>query len=165
MKMSIKTALALTALSILMPCALIRAQVASTTSKPTSEQTQPLQGSWEGVEVGREANGKCTMTITGNSIHFQGGNTNEWYKTTFTLPAGTDPKQLRATITDCPQPDYIGKVGFSIFKIDDGTLTLVGHEPGVPDAPKTFDGDETSRTFVFKKAQPQQKNTKPPKSK
>ena len=115
--------------------------------------------------MGREANGKCTMTITNNSIHFQGANTNEWYKTTFTLPAGTDPKQMRATITGCPLPDYIGKVAFSIFKIEDGTLTLVGHEPGAPDAPKTFAGDQTSRTFIFKKAQPQKQNPEPPKSK
>jgi len=165
MQMTIKTAIAITALSILMPCELIRAQDASTATPPTAEQTKPLQGSWEGVEVGHEAEGKCTITITGNSIHFQGWNTNEWYKATFTLPAGTDPKQLRATITGCPQPDYIGKVAFCIFKIEDGTLTLVGHEPGAPDAPKTFDGDKTSRTVVFKKAQPQKRNTEPPKTK
>ena len=138
MKMTINTALAITALSTLMPCVLIRAQDPSTSSKPTAEQTQPLQGLWEGVEVGREAEGKCTMTITGNSIHFQGSNTNEWYKTTYTLPAGTDPQQLRATITGCPQPDYIGKVGLSIFKIEDGTLTLVGHEPGCAGRPENL---------------------------
>lgn len=154
MKTTIKTAFSLAALSFLMPCMLLRAQDTATPAKPTAEQTQPLQGSWEGVEAGREAEGKCTMTITGNSIHFQGSNKNEWYKATFTLPAGTDPKQLRATITECPQPNYVGKVAFSIFKFEDGTLTLVGHAPGAPEAPKDFDGDKTSRSFAFKKAQP-----------
>lgn len=99
------------------------------------------------------------MTITGNSIHFQGSNKNEWYKATAMLPAGTDPRQLRGTITDCPQPDYVGKVAIAIFKIEDGTLTLVGHEPGAPDAPRNFEGDKTSRTFIFKKTRPQ--TTKP----
>jgi hypothetical protein len=61
------------------------------------------------------------MTITGNSIHFQGSNKKEWYKATVMLPAGTDPRQLRGTITDCPQPDYVGKVAIAIFKIEDGT--------------------------------------------
>ena len=148
-----------------MPCALIRAQNASTAAQTATEQSQLLQGSWEGVEVGREAEGKCTMTITGNSIDFQGSNKDEWYRTIFTLPLATDPKQLRATITDCPQPDYVGKVALSIFKIEDGTLTLVGHAPGAPEAPQTFDGDKTSRSFVFKKAQSQKENTEPSKSK
>ena len=105
--------------------------------------------------MGREANGKCTMTITGNSIHFQGSNKNEWYKATFTLPKGADPKQLYATITDCPAPDFVGKSSFSIYRIEEGKLTLAGYRPGSPDAPKSFEGDAESRTFVFKKAQPQ----------
>lgn len=121
-------------------------------------KTEPLtvlQGKWEGVEVGREAEGKCTMTVAGNAIHFQGSNKNEWYKTTFTLPAGTDPKQLHATITECPAPDFVGRSSFSIYKLEEGKLTLVGHRPGAPDAPKSFEGDAESRTFVFEPTQHQ----------
>jgi uncharacterized protein (TIGR03067 family) len=165
MNTTIKAVFAITAFSILMPCTLIRGQDASTTAQPATKQSQPLQGSWEGVEVGQEAEGKCRITITGNSIHFQGANRDEWYKTIFTLPSGTDPKQLRATITDCSQPDYIGKVSLCIFKIEAGTLTLVGNRPGFPDAPKGFEGDGDSRTFVFHKAQPQKDNAGTPKTK
>jgi uncharacterized protein (TIGR03067 family) len=143
MKMNSKTALAITALSILMPGALIHSQDAVVITQPTAAQTQSLQGTWKGVLAGRETAGKITITITGNSLHFQGLDTNEWYDTTFTLPPGTDPQQLHATIKVCPRPDSIGKVVFAIFKIEDGTLTLVGREASAQEPPKTFDGDRT----------------------
>src|SRR6266700_641607 len=103
MKMILKGALGLTALSLLMPCALICAQAAGTTNQPTAAELQRLQGTWDGVLVGQESAGKITITITGNSLHFQGLNRNEWYEATFTLPAETNPQQLRATITGCQQ--------------------------------------------------------------
>ena len=139
MKMTIKMALAVTTLSILMPWGLTCTQAAGATDQPTAAELQPLQGSWEGVLVGQEAAGKVSITITGNSLHFQGLSTDEWYETTFTLPAGTDPQQLHATIKDCPEPcDDIGKVVFAIFKIEDGTLTLVGIQASAAEPPKTF---------------------------
>lgn len=183
MKMTIKMALAVTALSILMPRGLICAQAAGMTNQPTAAELQPLQGSWEGVLVGQEAAGKVSITITGNSLHFQGLNTDEWYETTFTLPTGTYPQQLHATIKDCPQPcDDIGKVVFAIFKIENGTLTLVGIQASAVEPPKTFGefpGFEGNRIFRYKlkkvqpsifrddlkKVQPQKKFTQPPKYK
>ena len=154
MKMTIKMALAVTTLSILMPCGLLCTQAADPANQPTAAELQPLQGSWE------EAAGKISITITGNSLHFQGLNAEEWYETTFTLPAGTYPQQLRATIKDCPQPcDDIGKVVFAIFKIEDGTLTLVGIQSTAAEPPKTFGeipGIEDNRIFRYKlkKAKP-----------
>jgi len=110
-----------------------------------------LQGKWEGVEVGRESEGKCSLTVDGDTIQFQGANKNEWYKTLFNVPVGTEPRQLRAEITECPNKDFVGKSANSIYKIENGNLTLVGHAPGVPEAPKSFDGDRDSRTFLFQK--------------
>ena len=133
--------------------------------------------------MGHEASGKISITITGNSLHFQGLNTNDWYETTFTLPAGTYPQQLHATIKDCPQPcDDIGKVVFAIFKIEDGTLTLVGIQASSAEPPKTFGeipGFDNDRIFRYKlkkaqpsilrdeikKVQPQKKVIQPPRSK
>ena len=109
--------------------------------------------------VGNESDGKITMTINGNSLHFH-RDTNFWFETTFTLPAGTYPQQLHATIRDCPQPcDDIGKVVFAIFKIEDGTLTLVGIQASAVEPPKTFGefpGFEDNRVFRYKlkKVQP-----------
>ena len=132
--------------------------------------------------AGNEAHGKITITITGNSLHFH-RDTDFWFETTFTLPAGTYPQQLQATIKDCPQPcDDIGKVVFAIFKIEDGTLTLVGIQASAVEPPKTFGeipGFEDNSIFRYKlkkvqpsilrdelnKVQPQKKVTQPPKSK
>ena len=110
-----------------------------------------LQGKWEGVEAGRDASGKCTLTISGNAIHFEGASKTEWYKATFTVELDTDPKQLHAIIKECSVPDVVGKSAHAIYKIENGTVTLVGHPPGAPAAPKSFEGDDTSRSFTFKK--------------
>ena len=190
MEKSLKAALAITTLSILLPGAFIRAQDVSTT---IAAQTQRLQGSWEGILVGQEATGKCSITISGNALHFQGLNTNEWYKTTFSLPEGTDPQQLHATIRGSRSSDLVGKVVLTIFKIEDETLTIAGLEASDEEPPKTFDGDKTAKIvggtpnllgfepsamekrkdfegdhtfrYVLKKVQPQKKNSEPPKSK
>ena len=152
--MTIQIAFAITAVFLFTPSRLICAQAASTATPTNTANSESLQGTWEGTEVGREAEGKCTMTVAGDLIHFQGANKNEWYKATFTLPAGTNPKQLAATITECAQPDFVSKSSIAIFKIEDGKLTLTGHKPGAPDAPQSFAGDTTARTFIFKKAEP-----------
>ena len=106
------------------------------------------------------AHQKIIITITGNSLHFH-RDTNFWFETTITLPAGTDPKQLHATIKGCPpaQADSIGKVVGAIFKIEDGTLTLAAYAMA-DEPPKTF-ASATSR-YVVKKVQPQKKNAEPP---
>ena len=128
------------------------------TPTPIASELKPLQGYWEGEGAG----GKCSITITGNSLHYR--NSAGWYKTAFTLPVGTDPQQLHATITDCspPSTNAIGTVVFAIFKIEDGTLTLA--EDDMSDQPpKTF--SSASSRYVLRKVQPQKKNTEPPKTK
>ena len=102
------------------------------------------------------------MTITGNSLHYRAGT--NWFETTFTLPAGTDPRQLHATIKDSSPPtnNSVGKVVYAIFKIEDGTLTLAEDDMS-DEPPKTF-ASATSR-YVVKKVQPQKKNAEPPKTK
>lgn len=116
-----------------------------------------LQGHWEGEGAG----GKCSITITGNSLHYRAGT--NWHETTFTLPAGTYPQQLHATIKDCwpPSKDAIGKVVFAIFKIEDGTLILAVDGPD--EAPKAF--SSASSRYVLKQVQPETKITEPPKTK
>ncbi len=144
-------ALALSLVALLTGC--------QSTPTRTAAELKGLQGYWGGDG----AAGKCSITITGNSLHFY-ARTDFWYETTFTLPAGTDPQQLHATIKDCSPPttNAIGKVVFAIFKIEDGTLTLA--EDDMSDKPpKIF--SSASSLYVLKKVQPQKKNTEPPKTK
>ena len=132
-------------------------------NQSTSAELQLLQGTWEGVMVGQEKDGKITVTITGNSLHFH-RDTNFWFETTFTLPAGKDPKQLHATIKDCPPSDSIGKVVRAFFKIEDETLTLATMGDDSEETLKGFEAAVGNR-YELRKVQPQKQNAQPPKTK
>ena len=142
----------------------LTAKAKGATNQPTAAELQLLQGTWEGVLVGDKSHGNIAITITGNSFHFH-RDTNFWFDTTITLPAGTDPKQLYATIKGCPpsQADSIGKVVRAFFKIEDGTLTLATIGDDAEETPKGFDAAGTR--YELRKVQPQKKNTQPPKTK
>ena len=149
MKLSIRTASILIGiLSIAMSGA---ADDINNTSPATAESAL-LQGKWQGVEVGQEGNGTCTLTITGKAVSFDGRQNEEWYRATFTLPERTDPKQLLATITDCAVPEMVGKTCTAIYKIEQGKLTLTSFKPGSGKIPTSFEPDGAGRTFVFSKA-------------
>jgi uncharacterized protein (TIGR03067 family) len=132
-------------------------------NQPTAVELQPLQGTWEGVLVGDKAHQKIIITITGNSLHFH-RDTNFWFETTITLPAGTDPKQLHATIKGCPpsQGDSIGKVVRASFQIENGTLTLATMGDDAKETPKDFGAiEDTGRTrYELRKIQPQKTESK-----
>ena len=127
-------------------------------NQPTISELQLLQGTWEGVLVGDKAQQKITITITGNSLHFH-RDTNFWWKTTITLPADTNPRQLHATIQDChdcppQQENSNGTVAVAIFKVEDGKLTLAtGNGDG--EAPKSFEA--APNRYELRKVQPQKK--------
>jgi uncharacterized protein (TIGR03067 family) len=118
------------------------------TLTPIAAELKPLQGSWEGDGAG----GKCSITITGNSLHYR--NRSSFYKTTFTLPSGTHPRQLHATIKEVSPPSSgaIGTVVLAIFKIEDGTLTLATRGGGADDIPTSFDDEKDSR-YKLRKVQ------------
>ena len=136
-------------------------------NQPMAVELQPLQGTWEGFMVGQEK-ANITITISSNSLHFH-RDANFWFKTTFTQPVGTDPKQLHATIKDCPsgQESSVGKVVVAIYKIEYGTLTLVALGDGDEETAKSFEATEGKglTRYELRKVQPQKKNTEPPKTK
>lgn len=120
----------------------------------TAVELNRLQGYWEGDGAG----GKCSITITGNAVHYRAGTI--WYEATFVLAANTDPQQLLATIKDCgPSKDALGEEVFVIYKIEDGTLTLTTYDPS-DEPPKTFN---SNNLYVVKKVEPQKKNAEPSK--
>ena len=125
--------------------------------QPITAELQPLQGTWEGIEVGDKSHAKITVTIISNSFHFH-RDTNFWFATTITLPTNTHPKQLRATIKGCPpsQADSIGQEVSAIFKIEDGKLTIaqIGDDPA--EAPKSFEAvaEKGQPRYELRKTQP-----------
>jgi len=126
-------------------------------SRPTRTATElrRLQGQWEGDA----AAGKSSITITGNSLHYY-ARTDFWFETTFTLPAGTDPQQLRATIKNsAPPTNSVGQVVVAIFKVEEGTLSLaVNQDPEGP-PPNAFPSDLNSpiARYDLRKVQPRNK--------
>lgn len=109
-----------------------------------------LQGTWTGTETGHEVQGSCTLKFDGNSLHFRGWNKEEWYKGTIQLAPGMAPMKARATIAECPIPDFVGKQSNSIVRLENGTLTVAARRPGDPQSPSGFD-DPEARQFVLKK--------------
>jgi uncharacterized protein (TIGR03067 family) len=107
-------------------------------------------------ETPPQSHEKITIAITGNSFHFH-RDTNFWFDTTITLPTGTDPKQLHATIKGGPpsQASSIGQVVRAFFKIEDGTLTLAAIG-GAEETPKGFEAAVENR-YELRKVQPQKK--------
>ena len=112
--------------------------------------------------MGDKAHQKITITITGNSLHFH-RDTNFWFETSITLPAGKDSKQLHATIKGCPpsQGASIGQVVRAFFKIENGTLTLATIGDDAEETPKSFEAAGTR--YELREVQPQKK-TQPPKT-
>jgi uncharacterized protein (TIGR03067 family) len=138
-------------------------------NQPIAVELQRLQGRWEGVMVGQENGGNITITISSNSLHFH-RDASFWFKTTFTQPVGTDPKQLHATIKDCAagQESSVGKVVVAIYKIEDGKLTLVALGDDDEETVKSFEATEDNKglsRYELWKVQPQKKNAEPPKTK
>jgi uncharacterized protein (TIGR03067 family) len=143
-----------------------KVQAGCTTPAPTASGLERLQGTWEGAVVGDRSDDRVTITITGDSLHFH-RDTNFWFKTTFTLPAGTDPQELHATIKDCPPPrDSIGKVVVAFFKIEDGKLTLAAMGERTDEMPKSFEAadDEGWTRYELRKVQAQKKIPNHPKT-
>jgi hypothetical protein len=112
----------------------------------TAVELSHLQGQWEGAGAG----GKCSITITGNSLHYRAGT--NWWKTTFTLPPATNPQQLHATIKESspPSKDAIGQVVSAIIKIENQTLTLATY---VEESPKVFADATEANLYILKKVQ------------
>jgi uncharacterized protein (TIGR03067 family) len=123
--------------------------VASESPAPPKANPTVLEGAWHGRDVTPGHEGPASMTVSGQSLEFHGGDANDWLKATFTLREDTLPKQWIGMVTDGPTPENIGKKIYAIYKIENGALTIAGHGPGDSDIPSAFD-DPNSRQFVLK---------------
>jgi uncharacterized protein (TIGR03067 family) len=146
MVLNMKTNLILTAVFAL---ALLFCGGCASTANPPKTDLSTLQGTWIGHEVDGPP-GECRMTISGDSLKFQGARQEESYAGKLTLTPSTSPKRADVLIQDCPVPQYIQKTGKVIYKIEGKTLTLAGNEPGNEAAPTKFETNP-ARVFVFTK--------------
>ena len=174
MRMTLKRALGFMGFSVLMECLLPGLQADGKANPPTAAQLQRLQGTWEGFALSQETPGgpfvksvgTITIKVTGISFHFH-RDTNFWFETTITLPAGTDPQQLHATIKGnaaSQGTNAVGKVVVAIFKIEDGTLTLAARGDGSEETPTSFEDEKVTR-YELRKVQHQEQSNQPPRPK
>lgn len=122
-----------------------------TKAQPRAGATE-IEGAWNGVEVTPDHEGPVTLTFAGQTLEFHGHEDGDWVKGTFTLRDNVTPKQMIGVITECPDPDGIGKKCYAIYKIDDGALTITGSAPGEENFPVSFDAHD-AREFVLKQGQ------------
>jgi RNA polymerase sigma factor (sigma-70 family) len=116
--------------------------------RPHGSDLPALQGKWTGRETG--VPGSASLVVSGSSLEFHGADPSEWYKGSLVLHEDINPKRFDMIIAECPAPQYVGKTGHGIYKIQDGTLTMAGNEPGDPNFPASFQSAD-ARTMVFKK--------------
>ena len=108
-----------------------------------------LQGTWKGHVINDQTDSPCSFVISGNDFDFHDAN-NIWYKGSFSLREEMTPRQYIAVISACSFPQYVGKTGMAIYRIDGNALTLAGNEPGNPAAPATFTDPEAARLELTK---------------
>jgi uncharacterized protein (TIGR03067 family) len=113
------------------------------------KDTASLQGMWKGSDTAHPT-GTCSLTFSKNTVEFQAVEQDDWAKGIFSLREETTPKQLVGTILQAPDPKAVGLTIHAIYKLEGGTLTVVGNTPGNPDAPASFDAPGV-RTLVLKK--------------
>jgi uncharacterized protein (TIGR03067 family) len=128
---------------------LVVSLAAGCSSLPKSDSAT-LQGLWKGEEIGRSPTAPASLLISGSTLEYRGDHPDDWCKGTFTLREDSQPKQLVGVLTECGVPDYVGKTVYSIYRIEAGTLTLTGNEPGNPEVPRDFDAPD-ARKFRLKK--------------
>jgi len=111
-----------------------------------------VQGTWKGRIVQGEPAHECSIVISGTNYDFHDiTDPNVWYKGTFSLREDTTPRQYIAVVNECPFPQYVGKTSMAIYRLENGTLTIAGNEPGIATAPAAFDAPEAARMELKRK--------------
>lgn len=119
---------------------------------PANTDLAMLQGFWTGREITYGREGLASLTITGQNLEYRGEDDNDWAKGTFVLREDISPRQIIGTITQTSDPQNVGKNIYSIYKIENGTLTITGGGTDPSSIPGKFDS-RTARCFVFKHSQ------------
>jgi uncharacterized protein (TIGR03067 family) len=129
-----------------------KAGSAAADKDPATSDKTAIQGTWKGRARNKNPEHQVTFAVSGQQFDFRDETeTNNWYKGTFSLKEETSPRQFIATITECPFPQYVGKVSKAIYKIEKGTLTVTAYEPGKEGVPQDFDEEGAACIEVTKR--------------
>ena len=105
--------------------------------------------------MGHEEDGKCVVTITGDTMHFQRARGGAWHKGVIEFRTGNGPEVMRINIKESSNTAYAGKGASLLYQIQpDGSLLLAGGPPGEAYDPKGFGEDVHTRRFALKKVVP-----------
>jgi hypothetical protein len=117
--------------------------------KPSKLEPKDFEGTWVGHDLDPDNKGDTTLVIHASDLEFREADTNDWLKAKFEL-YDTTPKQIVASITDCPEKSMVGMFACAIYELKDGELTMSGYIPGTPAVPAKFEAPG-ARKIVFKK--------------
>ncbi len=126
-------------------------EAGSESDKPTPTLIERLQGTWVGVAADDVTGNQITITIKGNSFRYD-RDADFWFETTFVLLEDKAPMQLHATILRCAESQGkspIGELVPTIFKLEDGTLTI-GAYADVEEPPKGFEDIAASNLYTVR---------------
>ena len=124
--------------------------LAAVVSCSTRTPAKPnLEGRWSGFEAGRSE--MITVEFTGNHFAYWDATNKELGGGTFVVNSSVQPMQMDLTFERIVSPDYVGKIGLSIFELRGDELTFAGAEPGATLRPTSFDGGDGVRVFHFKR--------------
>ena len=105
-------------------------------------------GTWVGTAAGSST--VWTFTFASTAAEVKMGTVTA-YKGTYVADASSNPKSCSVTITESPDPAYIGKTSNGIYKIDGSTLTLAANQPGVETRPTDFTPGGNAEVFTLVK--------------
>ena len=129
-------------------CSVAVLALASGCASTPRRDLSKLQGIWVGEELGG-GKGECRVTISGDSMRFQGARPQEWYVGKLTLIPNTNPRQATVLIAECGIQKYVNQTAKAIYKIKGKTLTIAGNEPGNEVVPTAFERSVASQTRAF----------------
>lgn len=121
-------------------------------SPPRKSDSTIIQGAWEGRVLQGNPQHQCSFVVSGRNYEFRDEtDTSVWYRGTFSLREDTQPRQFIAVISECPFRQYVGKTSMAVYRMNGDTLTIAANEPGISEAPNSFDATGAFRMELKRK--------------
>ena len=107
-----------------------------------------LEGTWVGYADGKPP-ADWTLTIQGNQYKLIREESGIWHSGQIKLNNNCVFKKIDFNITNASILAHRGKMSLGIYKIEEGTLTIMASKPGRLTRPLTFNSFEDALVFIF----------------